>query len=289
MSGPRHSKSAKRPPILAVEATLAALTSFTLIGPLGLPWWLPVIVVAVVGTASAGLRHLALSKGRELWRGLAVLRSRRGGARVIAFVLMAVFAQILRNWMLLHAVGVPASFFDAIAVLIAVVALGQLPVGPGVGAGGRRPYPGPPRRGRCRRGGGADDGHRDRRRLVLRGVVRRRPAVGTRPPDPLAAADRPRVELSRRRRTHHASDRGASHATVGNLLDARANATRMMGTGISRPLLRSDFAQRTARSTPNGELTDSSSPATEGLPRLQRGRPHVHPIPACAARFAFPG
>ena len=27
-------------PILAVEATLAALTSFTLIGPLGLPWWL---------------------------------------------------------------------------------------------------------------------------------------------------------------------------------------------------------------------------------------------------------
>jgi uncharacterized membrane protein YbhN (UPF0104 family) len=121
-------------PILAVEATLAALTSFTLIGPLGLPWWLPVIVVAVIGTASAGLRHLALSKSRELWRGLTVLRSLRGGGRVIAFVLVAVFAQILRNWMLLHAVGVPASLFDAIAVLIAVVALGQLPVGPGVGA-----------------------------------------------------------------------------------------------------------------------------------------------------------
>jgi uncharacterized membrane protein YbhN (UPF0104 family) len=121
-------------PILAIEATLAALASFTLIGPLGLPWWLPVIVVAVIGTASAGLRQLALSKGRELWRGLAVLRSRRGGGRVVAFVLVAVFAQILRNWMLLHAVGVPASFFDAIAVLIAVVALGQLPVGPGVGA-----------------------------------------------------------------------------------------------------------------------------------------------------------
>jgi hypothetical protein len=35
---------------------------------------------------------------------------------------------------LLHAVGVDASFFDAIAVLIAVVTLGQLPVGPAVGA-----------------------------------------------------------------------------------------------------------------------------------------------------------
>ena len=121
-------------PILAVEATLAALTSFTLVGPLGLPWWLPLIGLAVIGAASAGLRHLALRKGRELWRGLAVLRSLRGGSRVIGFVLVAVFAQIFRNWLLLHAVGVDASFFDAIAVLIAVVTLGQLPVGPSVGA-----------------------------------------------------------------------------------------------------------------------------------------------------------
>jgi uncharacterized membrane protein YbhN (UPF0104 family) len=121
-------------PILAVEATLAALTSFTLVAPLGVPWWLPLIVVAVIGTASAGLRQLALRKGRELWRGLAVLRSLSGGGRVVGFVLVAVFAQIFRNWMLLHAVGVDASFFDAIAVLIAVVTLGQLPVGPSVGA-----------------------------------------------------------------------------------------------------------------------------------------------------------
>jgi uncharacterized membrane protein YbhN (UPF0104 family) len=121
-------------PILAVEGALAAVTSFTLIGPLGLPWWLPVIAIAVIGLASAGLRHLALRKGRQLWSGLAVVRSLRGGSRVIAFVLVAVFAQIFRNWMLLHAVGVNASFFDAIAVLIAVVTLGQLPVGPSVGA-----------------------------------------------------------------------------------------------------------------------------------------------------------
>ena len=121
-------------PILAVEAALAALASFTLIGPLGLPWWLPIIAIAVIALASAGLRHLALRKGRDLWSGLTVLRSVRGGSRVIAFVLVAVFAQIFRNWMLLHAVGVDASFFDAIAVLIAVVALGQLPVGPSAGA-----------------------------------------------------------------------------------------------------------------------------------------------------------
>jgi uncharacterized membrane protein YbhN (UPF0104 family) len=121
-------------PILAVEATLAALTSFTLVAPLGVPWWLPLIVVALIATASAGLRHLALRKGRELWRGLAVLRSLRGGGRVIGFVLVAVLSQIFRNWLLLHAVGVDASFFDAIAILIAVVTLAQLPVGPSVGA-----------------------------------------------------------------------------------------------------------------------------------------------------------
>jgi uncharacterized membrane protein YbhN (UPF0104 family) len=121
-------------PILAVEATLAALTSFTLIGPLGLPWWLPIIGIAVIGSASAGLRHLAARKGRELWKGLAIVRNLRGGSSVVALVLVAVFAQIFRNWMLLHGVGVDASFLDAIAVLIAVVTLGQLPVGPSLGA-----------------------------------------------------------------------------------------------------------------------------------------------------------
>jgi uncharacterized membrane protein YbhN (UPF0104 family) len=121
-------------PILAVEAALAALASFTLVAPLGLPWWLPLVGVAVIALLSAGLRRLALRKGRELWRGLAVLRSLRGGSRVVGFVLVAVFAQIFRNWLLLHAVGVDASLFDATAVLIAVVTLGQLPVGPSVGA-----------------------------------------------------------------------------------------------------------------------------------------------------------
>jgi uncharacterized membrane protein YbhN (UPF0104 family) len=121
-------------PILAVEAILAALASFTLVGPLGLPWWLPIVGLVVIGTASAGLRQLAVRKGRELWKGLAVIRSWRGGGRVIGFVLVAVFAQIFRIWLLLHAVGVDASIFDATAVLIAVVTLGQLPVGPSVGA-----------------------------------------------------------------------------------------------------------------------------------------------------------
>jgi uncharacterized membrane protein YbhN (UPF0104 family) len=121
-------------PILAVEAMLAALTSFTLVAPLGLPWWLPLICVAVAGAAIFGLSRLSGCRRRECWRGLAVLRSLRGRNRVVLLVLVAVFAQIGRNWLMLHAVGVNASVFDATAVLIAMVTLSQLPIGPSVGA-----------------------------------------------------------------------------------------------------------------------------------------------------------
>ncbi len=121
-------------PILVVEAMLAALTSFTLVGPLGLPWWLPLVCVAVIAALSVGLRGLAVAKGRWLKEGLAVMQSLRGRIRLLAFVLVAVFAQIARNWLLLRAVGVDASIFDAVAVLIAVVSLGQLPFGLSVGA-----------------------------------------------------------------------------------------------------------------------------------------------------------
>jgi hypothetical protein len=54
--------------------------------------------------------------------------------RVAIFVALAVCGQVARNWLMLYASGVHASVFDATAVLIAVAALGALPIGPGVGA-----------------------------------------------------------------------------------------------------------------------------------------------------------
>jgi hypothetical protein len=121
-------------PILAVEAVLAALASFTLVGPLGLPWWLPLVFLAAAVLLVAGLRNVA-SRWREgFWSGLAVLRSLHGRSGVIALILVAVGSQIGRNWLMLEAVGVEASLLDATAVLIAMVTLSQLPVGPSVGA-----------------------------------------------------------------------------------------------------------------------------------------------------------
>jgi hypothetical protein len=121
-------------PILIVEGGLAALTSFTLVGPLGLPWWTPFLCLAALAAVSAALQSVAAAGARWLRSGLAVMRTFDGRARLTGFVLIAVLAQIARNWLLLHAVGVEASVFDAIAVLIAVVSLGQLPFGLSVGA-----------------------------------------------------------------------------------------------------------------------------------------------------------
>jgi hypothetical protein len=121
-------------PILTIEGVLAAFASFTLVGPLGLPWWLPLVFLAAAGLIVAGLRDAALRWRGGFCSGLAVLRSLSGHTAAVVLILVAVFAQIARNWLMLHAVGVDASVFDATAVLIAMVILSQLPVGPSVGA-----------------------------------------------------------------------------------------------------------------------------------------------------------
>jgi uncharacterized membrane protein YbhN (UPF0104 family) len=121
-------------PILTIEGVLAAVASFTLVGPLGLPWWLPLVFLGAAGLIAAGLRNAAHRWRTGFFSGLAVLRNLRGHTAAAALILVAVFAQIGRNWLMLHAVGVEASVFDATAVLIAMVILSQLPVGPSVGA-----------------------------------------------------------------------------------------------------------------------------------------------------------
>jgi hypothetical protein len=52
---------------------------------------------------------------------------------MIAFAVLAVCAQVLRNWLMLRAIGVNVSVFDAMALLIAMFTVGQLPIGPSIG------------------------------------------------------------------------------------------------------------------------------------------------------------
>ncbi|MGZ6623796.1 MAG: hypothetical protein ACXVHD_29805 [Solirubrobacteraceae bacterium] len=119
-------------PIITVEVALAAIFSFTLVAPLGIPWWLPAIAIGIMAAAVAALRMVSKRHRTGLWAGLAVVRN-RGRVRMIAFVLLAVCAQIARNWLMLHAIGVNVSVLDAMALLIAMFSLGQLPLGPSIG------------------------------------------------------------------------------------------------------------------------------------------------------------
>jgi Lysylphosphatidylglycerol synthase TM region len=119
-------------PIITVEIALVAIFSFTLIAPLGVPWWVPVIVVAVASGIVAALLRVSARRRAGLWAGLAILRVPSRG-RLIAFTLLAVCAQVARNWVMLHAIGVNVSIFDAMALLIVMFTVGQLPIGPSTG------------------------------------------------------------------------------------------------------------------------------------------------------------
>jgi uncharacterized membrane protein YbhN (UPF0104 family) len=119
-------------PIITVELALVAIFSFTLIAPLGVPWWVPVIVVGVATGVVAALRRVSECRRTGLWAGLAILRLQSRG-RLITFALLAVCAQVARNWLMLRAIGVHVSIFDAMALLIVMFTVGQLPIGPSTG------------------------------------------------------------------------------------------------------------------------------------------------------------
>jgi uncharacterized membrane protein YbhN (UPF0104 family) len=61
-------------PIVVVEIALAAIFSFTLVAPLGVPWWAPLVAFAAVGGVFAGMQRVARNRRSGIWRGIAVLR-----------------------------------------------------------------------------------------------------------------------------------------------------------------------------------------------------------------------
>ncbi len=119
-------------PIVVIEGALAAIMSFTLVKPLGVPWWAPIVGFAVI--ASATIAIAAFSRDRQgFWRGFAVLGGLKGRGRVIGLVAFCGALQIVRIWFLLHYTGADASLLDSIALLIGVAVIGVFPVGPSAG------------------------------------------------------------------------------------------------------------------------------------------------------------
>ncbi|HEY6636355.1 MAG TPA: hypothetical protein VIZ61_01610 [Solirubrobacterales bacterium] len=121
-------------PIVVIEAALAAICSFTLVGPLGVPWWVPLVCFAAMAAVLGGMQRFARHRREGFWTGIAVLRGMRGRSRIIALVCVAVVLQIARNWLLLNWSGVDATVLDSTALLIALAVVGLFPVGPSLGA-----------------------------------------------------------------------------------------------------------------------------------------------------------
>jgi uncharacterized membrane protein YbhN (UPF0104 family) len=121
-------------PIVVIEIALAAVLSFTLVVPLSMPWWVAVLIVAVATGAIAGMGRFVRHRREGFWQGLAILRGLRGRNVIIGLVMFATGAQVARNMVVLHGLGVDISVFDAVALLIASAAIGLLPVGPTLGA-----------------------------------------------------------------------------------------------------------------------------------------------------------
>src|SRR5581483_2197369 len=94
--------------------------------------WVPAIIVTLMVGLVALLRRVSDRHRTGLGAGLAVLHM-KGRGRLIAFALIAVAAQVLRNWLMLRAIGVHVSIFDSMALLIVMFTVGQLPIGPSTG------------------------------------------------------------------------------------------------------------------------------------------------------------
>ncbi len=119
-------------PVITVELALVAIFSFTLVAPLGVPLWVPALIIALMAGLVAVLRRVSDRHRTGLGAGLAVLRMKSRG-RLISFAVLAVCAQVLRNWLMLRAIGVHVSIFDSMALLIVMFTVGQLPIGPSTG------------------------------------------------------------------------------------------------------------------------------------------------------------
>lgn len=129
-----HVLVAAEMPVVLIEAALAAICSFTLVGPLGVPWWVPLICFAFMATVIVIVQRITHHRREGFWSGFAVLRGLRGRNWIIVLVCVAVVIQIARNWLLLNWVGVDASVLDATGLLIGLAVIGLLPVGPSLGA-----------------------------------------------------------------------------------------------------------------------------------------------------------
>ncbi len=79
------------------------------------------------------LTRLANDRREGFWAGLGVMRGLGSRNRIVALVMFATGAQVVRNWVVLQGLGVDVSVLDSVALLIGAAVVGLFPVGPTLG------------------------------------------------------------------------------------------------------------------------------------------------------------
>jgi uncharacterized membrane protein YbhN (UPF0104 family) len=121
-------------PIVAVEVVLAAVLSFTLVAPLGWPWWSALLIMVSATAILVGVTLFLRNRRTGFWQGIEVMRGMRSRNAIILLVMLATGMQVVRNIVVLEGLGVHISVLDAVALLITAAAVGLFPVGPTLGA-----------------------------------------------------------------------------------------------------------------------------------------------------------
>jgi uncharacterized membrane protein YbhN (UPF0104 family) len=121
-------------PVVAIQMLATAVMSVSLVGPLGVPWWTPLVVLTGAVGLFAGLCRFA-RRSTGHWRGLAALRTGDARYRIAGSIVVTVALETTRNLLVLHAVGLHAGPLDAMALLVGAGLLAVLPIGPGSSAG----------------------------------------------------------------------------------------------------------------------------------------------------------
>lgn len=119
--------AADAPPVVIEAALMLALVLVALIAG-GDDWRLPALGLAACAAVALGLRRFALRR-RGALRGLAVLRDGRRLGRLLLQVAGVLGLQLVRNMLLLEALGLAGGVRRAALLLAAMSAAGALPAG----------------------------------------------------------------------------------------------------------------------------------------------------------------
>jgi hypothetical protein len=122
-------------PCMLLELGIGAILLILAAHVIGISTWIPAALVGGVIVVLFACWKLQTRVHSHILDGIRVLADRRRRRVLILLVMCIVGAQLARIYLLLHGMGMHANMMDAVAVLVGIGVLSQLPIGPGAHSG----------------------------------------------------------------------------------------------------------------------------------------------------------